>query len=106
MLDLNLINGTLNIIENPGLDTLDPRFQDLAASVQNDDFTTLGTQAEDLFREDIFDIRIIGYYFYALFLEKGIEAIDDTFSILISILRDNWEAVGPTKKKENIRKEA
>lgn len=85
-----------------GLETLDPRFQDIASLVEQAEFGKAAEQVEALMREGIFDIRLMGYYLYGVFVERGLAGLGDVFEALISVLGESgWPAVGPAKKKEN-----
>jgi hypothetical protein len=100
-MDLELLNCKFKVDESPGLDTLDPRFVDIAAMVQNSDFSGAAAQAQNIIEEDIYDIRIICYFLYGFFDERGPGAFNDIFISLERIFRENWEAIGPLKKREN-----
>lgn len=100
MLDLKILEGTLDIAENPGMDTLDPRFQDLAAVVESEDFAKVGTQCEALLGEKIYDIRVLCYYLAAVVVEQGIPCFASLLRCLAGLFGENWNAVGPVPKKE------
>jgi hypothetical protein len=99
-LDLGTLNKSLPASEKPGLDTLDPRFQNIATLVEGSDFVGAAAQTEALFREDIYDVRVVGYYLYGFFLQNGLGALGDIFDCLVKLAGENWAAIGPTKKKE------
>jgi len=99
-LDLKLIDKTLTPSENPGLDTLDPRFQEIAGLVEAGDMPKASEQVEALFREDILDIRVAGYYLYGVFAERGLAGLGDTLKVLARLFGENYEAMGPVKKRE------
>lgn len=99
-LDLKLLDKTLSASENPGLDTLDPRFQEIAGLVEQGDIAKASEQIEGLIREDVLDIRVIGYYLYGVFAEKGLAALGDVLSVLARLFGENYEAVGPAKKRD------
>lgn len=100
MVDISMLQETLEVVENPGLDTLDPRFQEFSTIVHNENFAEVINQAHEIFAENIYDIRIIGYFLYAVFLEDGLLRLADILECFSKTFQDNWEAVGPTKKKE------
>lgn len=99
-MNLELINRTLEITENPGLDTLDPRFSDITILAQNGEYREAAAQAEEVLSENTFDIRIIGYFLYGMFLDEGVGALEAVFRCLSRLLQENWQAVGPVKKRE------
>ncbi len=100
MADVSILDQELPSSENPGLETLDPRFQEIAALVESSDYPKVAEQAEALFNDNVFDIRIIGYYLQAAFLEHGLKSLEAIFSCLKKSLEENWNAIGPVSKKE------
>ena len=100
MANLDLLMVTLEVTENPGLDTLDPRFQEFVTLVGNEDYQQIVVQAENFFSEGIYDVRILGYYAYGAFLDGSFQNLIDILGGFSNMLRDNWDALGPIKKKE------
>jgi hypothetical protein len=98
-MNFELIRGPLEVNENPGLETTDPRFSDIATLVQEGNYGEAAAGAEAILTEKIYDIRIIGYFFYGHFVERGIPALADIYLGLVDILNDNLEAVGPVKNR-------
>ena len=70
-MNIELLNNTLEVAENPGLDTFDPRFGDITTLVENGDYPDAAAQAEEIMKEGIYDIRITGCFFYGHFLEEA-----------------------------------
>jgi len=99
-MNIDLINQTLEVTENPGLDIFDPRFSDITTLVQNGDYLGAAGQAEEILTENIYDIRIIGYFLYGVFFERGVGVLVVIFQTLSGLLEENWEAIGPVKKRE------
>lgn len=99
-LDLKLLDKPLTAAENPGLDTLDPRFQEIAGLVENGDYAKAAEQTEALIREDILDVRVIGYYLYGIFSERGLGSLGDILGVISRLFGENFEAVGPAKKRD------
>jgi len=97
--DPELLNKKFQINENPGLDTRDPRFADIAGMVQQGDFSGAAAQAQEIIEGNIYDIRIICYFLYGFFDESGPASLKGIFYSLKMILSDNWEAVGPLKNR-------
>jgi hypothetical protein len=98
--DISILNKSLPTSEKPGLDTLDPRFQNIATLVEGSDFAGAAAQTEALFREDIYDIRLFGYYLYGCFIQNGLAGFGDILDVAIRTFGENWPAFGPVKKKE------
>ncbi|MBU2453055.1 MAG: hypothetical protein KJ668_07060, partial [Proteobacteria bacterium] len=98
-MNLKLLNNEFQVSENPGLDTLDPRFSDIAGRVQEGDFSSAAAQAQSIIEAGIYDIRIICYFLYGFFDETGPESFKDIFNAMGMIFRENWESIGPLKNK-------
>ena len=90
----------MEINENPGLATTDPRLSDIATLVQAGDFQQAALQSREILTEKIYDIRIIGYYLYGHFAESGLAALEEIFTCLAEILRKNIAALGPARNRE------
>src|SRR3954469_12768090 len=97
-LDLGVLKGTLTPAENPGLDTLDPRFQEIAGLVEAGETAKAAEMVEGLIRENILDIRILGYYLFGAFNERGLSGMEEVLEVTKGLLGDNWAAFGPVKK--------
>jgi len=95
-----LLGQTLKIDENPGLETFDPRFTDISTLVQEGNYEQAAAMSEEILEQGIYDIRIIAYFVYGIFLEQGISALSAIFDTLSGIVTDNWKAVGPVKNLE------
>jgi hypothetical protein len=99
-MNIELLHGTLSVSPNPGLETFDPRLSDIASLVQEGNYEEAASQAELVITDDIFDIRIIGYFLYGYFLEQGIEGMPAIYQCLSGLLGGQLEALGPSKNRE------
>lgn len=99
-MDLGLLMQPLPVVENPGLETTDPRLEEVSAFVQRAQYAEAAALAESVVAEGIYDIRMIGFLGYGVFLERGVGALKEVFECLAGLLRDNWSAVGPAVKRE------
>ena len=99
-MDLNLLNQPLTVVDDPGLQTTDPRLEEVSLLVQQAQYLEAAAQAESILSAGIYDIRLIGFFVYGVFLEKGIGNLEEIFDCLSGLLRDNWSAVGPAAKRE------
>lgn len=100
MLEIALLLNPITPTENPGLDTLDPRFQEIAGLVEAGEFVKASEQTQSLLKEGIADIRVISYFLYGVFLESGVAGLPQVFQALTGLFTTNWGAVGPAQKKE------
>jgi len=96
---IELIQGTLEVGEKPGLDITDPRFTDIATLVQEGSYLEAAAGAEAILEDHIYDIRMIGYVLYGHFMEEGIPALTDIYRSLADLLGENLEALGPTRNR-------
>ncbi|SEM09530.1 hypothetical protein SAMN04489760_10427 [Syntrophus gentianae] len=98
-MNIELIQGTLEVSESPGMETTDPRFSDIATLVQEGNYEEAATLAEAILAEKIYDIRIIGYFFYGHFIEGGVAALAEISLSLADLLSENLEALGPVRNR-------
>ncbi len=96
----DILNKSIEPIEDPGLETTDPRLGEIGAFIQNGEYTEAGSLAQSVFEEDIYDVRIVGYFIYGLFEDQGLLALSGINNTLIQLLQENWDAFGPSRKKE------
>jgi hypothetical protein len=99
-MDIELLQGTLEVSENPGLETIDPRLSDIATLVMEGNYEEAAAQSDAILKERTYDIRIIGYFLYGHFIEQGVGAMADIYLCLANLLRDNLEAIGPVRNRE------
>lgn len=99
-MNIDLLNTTLEVAENPGLDMIDPRLLDITSLVENGEYEEAATQAEQILEEGAYDIRITGFFLYGVFLEQGLGGLNIVFECLTRLVTENWEAVGPVKNRE------
>ncbi len=90
-----LFQGILPITDNPGIDSIDPRYDAIVSYVQDDNFIAAMTLIDELFAEEVFDIRMISYYLYGYWLDNGLGSLNLVLQCLNNILFNNFEAVGP-----------
>jgi hypothetical protein len=99
-MNIELLQGTLEVTENPGLETIDPRFSDIATLVMEGKYDEAAAQSDAILEEQIYDIRIIGYSLYGHFIAQGVGAMTDIYQCLANLLRDNLDAIGPVKNRK------
>ena len=99
-MNIELLQGTLEVSENPGLETIDPRLSDIATLMQDGKYEEAAAQSEAILEEQIYDIRIIGYFLYGHFIDQGVGAMADIYLCMRDLLRDNLDALGPVRNRE------
>ncbi|MCG8637864.1 MAG: type VI secretion system ImpA family N-terminal domain-containing protein [Desulfobacterales bacterium] len=99
-MDKTLLLKNFVVQENPGLALTDPRFNELSTHIQSGDYKEVANLAETIISEDIYDIRVICYFLYGVFLEHGAAGLKEIFQSILNVFNENWDAVGPVKNKE------
>jgi hypothetical protein len=99
-MNVDILNSTLEVSENPGLDMIDPRLLDITSLVESGEYLEAATQAEGILEEGAYDIRITGFFFYGVFLEQGVGGLTAILQCLTKLFTENWDAVGPIKNRE------
>jgi hypothetical protein len=59
-------------------------------------------QAEALLADRVYDMRIIGYFLFGVFLERGINYLPDLLRRVRDLLGDDFSALGPNRKKMRV----
>jgi hypothetical protein len=77
----------------------DPRLGTVAGLVSKSDYAQAARTAEELLRDGVRDVRIIGPYLFGSFVEQGLKAMPRIFHSASLCLTESWEAFGPREKK-------
>lgn len=77
----------------------DPRLSTAADHVTKGAYEQAARTAEELLRDSIFDVRIIGPYLFGSFVEQGLKAMPRIFRSVIQSLTESWEKLVPAEKK-------
>ncbi|MEY3808550.1 MAG: hypothetical protein RI893_1526 [Pseudomonadota bacterium] len=97
---IELLQGVFPVNKNPGLDSTDPRLDEIATLVQIGKHAEAASRSEELLASGVYDIRLICYFLYGHWLENGLLSLFDIINCLNNILLENWEAIGPVTKRE------
>lgn len=97
---IELLQGDLPITENPGLDSTDPRLDEITTLSQEGKYTEAATLSEAILADGIYDIRLICFFLYGYWLESGLGSFLELIDCLNRVILENWEAVGPTKNRD------
>lgn len=100
MLELAKLTNGLDVGEGQGIDTLDPRFQDIASLIEQADFAAAALKCQETFEELGGDIRLIAWFYFGLVLQDGIPVLGPVLEQATTIFRDRLDAVGPERKKD------
>jgi len=82
------------------LEVTDPRYIAVTDLVQRGDFARAATSIEALLEQGFYDIRMLGFYLYARFVETGTAELGSIFHTLHVLLLQNRHALGPKRKLE------
>lgn len=85
---------------NADLDPTDSRFTAMLDLVTRGEYVTAGHRAEQALHEGLMDIRVLGYYVYGYFVEKGPTSLPQVYRILLQTLASNLDALGPRDKRD------
>ncbi len=97
---IELLQGELEITDNPGLMATDPRFDEVATLIQDGNYLQATRLSEILLADGIYDIRIICYFLYGYWLEQNLLSLNDVLMSLNHLISANWSAIGPLVKRE------
>jgi hypothetical protein len=89
-------------VENPGLDSTDPRFDEIASLVQTGKDTEAAELSENILADGVYDIRLICYFLYGYWLNEGFSSLGMVIDCLNNAVMENWESIGPALKREKI----
>jgi hypothetical protein len=101
-MNTDYLNDTFETTEDPGLETFDPRLEEISTMMQESNFEGALPLITEVMEEPVHDIRVIGYYCYLLFQQEGLGILNTVLAGLVRTLTDNWSAVGPLKNREKI----
>lgn len=97
---IELLQGSFPVTENPGLDSTDPRFDEIVTLTQAGKHEEAASYCEAILVDGIYDIRLICYFLYGHWLEQGLASLVDVINCLNHIIIENWEAVGPISSRK------
>lgn len=98
--DLTRLRQPLAPDEEPGLSSSDPRLLIITDLAERRAFREAADLADEMLGEGIFDIRVISILMFQAFIEGGFPALEDVMNTLTVLLSDNFEAVGPARRRE------
>ncbi|XXF80710.1 type VI secretion system protein IglI family protein [Myxococcaceae bacterium GXIMD 01537] len=81
------------------IEATDPRFQEVTDFVEVGKYTEAADAVGALLAENLYDVRLLGFYAYGAFHEQGPAGLPDIFDALAAMLRGNWETLPATDKR-------
>jgi hypothetical protein len=82
------------------LDPTDGRFAAMLDLVTKGEYITAGHRAEQAMQDGLLDMRVLGYYLFGYFAERGPAALPVVYRIVQQALGPAGEAIGPREKRE------
>jgi hypothetical protein len=99
-MNIALLQGSLATSGNAGLESTDPRFDEIATLVQEGNYLIAANLSQAIIADEIYDIRLISYFLYAHWLEQGMASMTEIIQSLCTLIAENWEAIAPAHKRE------
>ena len=100
MLDLSLVDRDLTEQNPDELSTTDERLAKVMTLAASDRFPEAAEQAQALFEQNIFDLRVLGSFLFGIYLERGMDVLPEILSSLVRLLSSSYALWGPQSKKQ------
>jgi hypothetical protein len=81
-------------------DILPQVFDKIASHIEKEEMPQAVEQILAVFEEGNFDMRLVSYYLYAHFLQKGFMSFNETLPIFKSLIIHEWESLRPIQRKD------
>ena len=101
-MNIELLQGQLEIIETSSFDSTDPRLDEISTLAQAGEYTEAALLSEIILTSGIYDVRLICYFLYGYWLERGLVNFIEVVDCLNNIIVKNWNALGPINKREKV----
>jgi hypothetical protein len=98
-MSIDVLKRTFPVVENPGLDTLDPRWSEITGLVQAGQFAEAAQQSAALLDSGVCDVRVVGYLCFGHLNGEGPRALAPVLQGLGAMLDANWDALGPRDQR-------
>lgn len=81
------------------LEAHDPRFQQITELAEGGKYSEAADAVEALLRENLYEVRLLGYYFFAVLHEEGLPRLGAILETLTALIRGNWEGLSARDKR-------
>jgi hypothetical protein len=81
------------------LEAHDPRFQQITELAQSGKYTEAADAVEALLAENLYEVRLLGYYLFAVLHEEGLPRLAAILEALATLIRRNWESLPARDKR-------
>jgi hypothetical protein len=86
---IDLLLSGVELSENSELDSTDPRFDRIISMVESGSYAEAASLSQTMLEGGIFDIRLVCYYLYGYWLNKGLASLADVLNSFNSIIVNN-----------------
>jgi hypothetical protein len=86
---IDLLLSGVELSENSELDSTDPRFDRIIFMVESGSYTEAASLSQTMLEGGIYDIRLVCYYLYGYWLNKGLASLADVLNSFNSIILNN-----------------
>ena len=99
---IDLLLGGIDISEKTGLELTDPRFEQIITLVESGRYAEASGLSEAILLAGIFDLRLICYYLYGYWLDKGLASLADVTYCLNNVMLKNADILSQFSAQKNI----
>ena len=99
---IDLLLGGIDISEKTGLELTDPRFEQIITLVEAGRYAEAAGLSEAILLAGIFDLRLICYYLYGYWLDKGLASLADVIYCLNNVILKNGDILRQFSALKNI----
>ncbi|ACY12812.1 type VI secretion system protein IglI family protein [Haliangium ochraceum] len=103
-LDPSVLDGPLRAV-SPGVIDLaveDSSVHRVSQLAHRGEVIEAAQQAEALLADRVYDMRLIGYFLFGVFLERGLAYLPDLLYRIRDLLMDDFAALGPNRRKPRV----
>ena len=86
---IDLLLSGVELSENSGLDSKDPRFDRIISMVESGSYAEAASLSQTMLEGGIYEIRLVCYYLYGYWLNKGLASLADVLNSFNSIILNN-----------------
>ncbi len=104
--DLEALQHILERERDASEEQFSPHFYEVSALIEKDEYQEAAVLIRDNIEEGPLDIRLLMYYFYACFTEKGMACCEKMFLMINSALQSNWDSISPSTNRDQHAKKA
>ena len=86
---IDLLLSGVELSENSGLDSTDPRFDRIISMVASGSYAEAASLSQTMLEGGIYEIRLVCYYLYGYWLNNGLASLADVLNSFNSIIVNN-----------------